>query len=132
MNNENGNGEVAVVTILILFGCFVILLGMWGCPQYNVYSQRLEGEASLAHAHAERQVQIQDAQAKLESAKSLAQAEVEHAKGVAEANKIIGESLKSNEAYLRYLWIRGLQDKENNVIYVPTEAGLPLLEAGKR
>jgi hypothetical protein len=30
------------------------------------------------------------------------------------------------------LWIQGLQDKDNNTIYVPTEAGLPILEAGKR
>jgi len=62
----------------------------------------------------------------------LADAEIERARGVAGANKIIGESLKNNDAYLRYLWIQGLQDKDNNVIYVPTEAGLPILEAGKR
>ncbi len=123
------------VKIIKSVGISVVILvagAMYGCPQYNVYEQRLDGEARLAHAHAERQVQVQDAQAKLESAKSLALAEVERAKGVAEANKIIGDSLKGNDSYLRYLWIQGLQDKENNVIYVPTEAGLPILEAGKR
>lgn len=109
-----------------------IAVAMWGCPQYIVYSQRMDGEAQLAHAHAARQVQIQDAQSKLEAAKSLALAEIERAKGVAKANQIIGESLKNNDAYLRYLWIQGLQDKDNNTIYVPTEAGLPILEAGKR
>jgi hypothetical protein len=44
----------------------------------------------------------------------------------------IGDSLKGNEAYLRYLWINnsdGNGDKQ--VIYVPTEAGLPILEAGR-
>jgi len=52
---------------------------------------------------------------------------------VAKANKIIGDSLKDNESYLRYLWINGLSEKDNNtVIYVPTEANLPILEAGKR
>lgn len=119
--------------ILSAIGIVVfIAFSMWGCPQYVVYSQRMDGEAQLAHAHAARQVQIQDAQSKLEAAKSLAQAEVERAKGVAAANQIIGESLKNNDAYLRYLWIQGLQDKDNNTIYVPTEAGLPILEAGKR
>ena len=59
----------------------------------------------------------------------MAQAEVERAKGVAEANEIIGESLKENEAYLRYLWIIGLQDGSSEVIYIPTEANLPILEA---
>lgn len=36
-----------------------------------------------------------------------------------------------NEGYLRYLWIDKL-GAGNQVIYVPTEAGLPILEAGKR
>jgi len=110
-----------------------ITFTMWGCPQYLVYSQRMDGEAQLAHAHAARQVQIQDAQSKLEAARSLALAEIERAKGVAEANKIIGHSLQDNEAYLRYLYIEGLKEnKGEQIIYVPTEAGLPILEAGKR
>jgi hypothetical protein len=61
----------------------------------------------------------------------IANAEIARAKGVAEANQIIADSLKNNEAYLRYLWIDKLSDNQN-VIYVPTEAGLPLLEAGRR
>ena len=70
-------------------------------------------------------------QIKLEAAKLKAQSEIERAKGVAEANKIIGNSLKGNESYLRYLWIQNI-DNPNETIYVPTEAGLPILEAGKR
>ena len=54
------------------------------------------------------------------------------AKGTAEANRIIGDSLKNNEAYLRYLWIHNLEEGKNEVIYIPTEAGMPILEAGKR
>jgi regulator of protease activity HflC (stomatin/prohibitin superfamily) len=117
-------------TVVAFIGA--VAMSMWGCPQYMVYSQRMDGEAQLAHAHASRQVQIQDAQSKLEAAKSLAQAEVERAKGIAEANRIVGDSLKNNEAYLRYLYIDGLKDKDNlTTIYVPTEAGLPILEAGR-
>lgn len=56
-------------------------------------------------------------------------AEVERAKGVAEANVIHGDSLKDNEAYLRYLWTIGLQDDSSKVIYIPTEANLPIMEA---
>ena len=62
----------------------------------------------------------------------LADAEIARAVGVAKANKIIGDSLKDNEQYLRYLWIDSLQQTQNQIIYVPTEAGLPILEAGKR
>ena len=58
--------------------------------------------------------------------------EVERAKGVASANKIIGDSLKDNEAYLRYLWITDMtNNKAPSVIYVPTEANIPILEAGR-
>jgi regulator of protease activity HflC (stomatin/prohibitin superfamily) len=116
----------------LLFLGSLVVLGMWGCPQWNVYSQKMEGEAQLAHAEYSKKVQVQDALGKYEAAKSLANAEVERAKGVAQANKIIGSSLQGNEAYLRYLYINSLAEKEGEVIYVPTEAGLPILEAGKR
>jgi len=107
----------------------LVILTMWGCPQYKVYEQRLAGEAMLAHAQAAKEVAVAEAKAKMESATLLAEAEVERAKGVAQANEIIGESLKNNEAYLRYLWIDGLESNNPTVIYVPTEAGLPILEA---
>lgn len=120
----------------VSFVLFVILgvvtLGMWGCPNYAVYQQRLEGEAELAKANYSKQVAVQEAQAKMGAAEMLAKAEVSRAIGVAQANKIIGDSLKGNESYLRYLWIQNLENGKNQVIYVPTEAGLPILEAGKR
>ena len=50
---------------------------------------------------------------------------------MAKANEIIGGSLKGNEEYLRYLWIDNLEKGNNSVIYVPTEAGLPILEANR-
>lgn len=105
--------------------------GLYGCPQYNIYEQRLSGEAELAKAEYTRRTSVLEAQAKLDAASKLAEAEVARAQGVAQANKIIGDSLKGNDAYLRYLWIDKL-DQKGQVIYVPTEAGLPILEAGKR
>ncbi|UCF13227.1 MAG: hypothetical protein JSW06_02940 [Thermoplasmatales archaeon] len=42
------------------------------------------------------------------------------------------ESLKQNEAYLRYLWIQGLHDGSSEVIYIPTEANLPILESVRK
>lgn len=124
--NQSFAVQVTLGTVIV-FG-----LSMWGCPQYGVYEQRLTGEAELARATYNRQVKIREAEAVKESSKMYAEAEVERAKGVAKANEIIGSSLKNNHDYLTYLWIHGLQDKDNNVIYVPTEANLPILEAGKR
>lgn len=121
-----GIALVAVVVVLL------VLAGMWAYPIYNVWAQGLAGEAELRRAEQNRKIAVQEAEARKDSAALLAQAEVARAKGVAEANEIIGESLKGNEAYLRYLWIDGLQTNQMQVIYVPTEAGLPILEAGAR
>lgn len=133
MNEElKSMAKLAVVALVIIGtgigGC------MFGMPQYRVYSQRMDGEAELAQANYSKLVQVQDAKAKEESAQSFANAEVIRARGVAQANAIIGGSLKDNDAYLRYLWINKLSDSEGKggqVIYVPTEAGLPILEAGR-
>ena len=91
-----------------------------------------EGQAALKKAEQTKLIMLEDAKAKKESATLLGQAEIERAKGAAEANRIIGESLKNNEAYLRYLWINGLQEGATpQVIYVPTEGGMPILEANR-
>lgn len=124
--------EVRGVMTFLLLG--IVLVGgcMIGYPQYSVYQQRLEGEAELAKSLAAKQVAVQSALAKRDSAQMLADAEIIRATGVAQANKIIGDSLHNNEAYLRYLWIQNLEAGNNQVIYIPTEGGLPILEAGKR
>lgn len=85
----------------------------------------------LAHASSSKEVAVAEAKAKMESAKLLAEAEVIRAEGVAKANKIIGDSLKGNEAYLRYLWVNNLENSKNQVIYVPTEGGMPIMEASR-
>jgi regulator of protease activity HflC (stomatin/prohibitin superfamily) len=100
-----------------------------GGPQYNVWTQSLDGKAELQKAEYTRQVAVLEAQAKMDSASKLADAEIERAKGVAEANRIIGDSLKDNPRYLQYLYITGLQEgseKGNRTIYVPTEGGMPV------
>lgn len=119
--------------VLLALLLFFVAVGMVGCPQYAVYSQRLQGQAVLAHAQSSREVAVAEAKAKMEAAELLAQAEVKRAEGVAKANKIIGESLKENDAYLRYLWITEVagKDIDKTVVYIPTEANLPILEAGR-
>lgn len=141
-------GAVAFLSFVLLFmgGLFAF---NWGLHKFERFASKqayitfettelsdirmkeIEGKKLLAKADWDRKIQIADAKAKAEAAKALAQVEIERAKGVAEANRIIGESLKQNESYLRYLWIDKLHEG-NQVIYIPTEAGLPILEAGKR
>jgi regulator of protease activity HflC (stomatin/prohibitin superfamily) len=112
---------------------FYVLMGTFAAyAKYNIWAAPIHGEAELRKAEWTRQIIVTEAQAKRDASIMLAEAEVERAKGVAAANKIIGESLKSNEQYLRYLWIDSLQHTKDKIIYVPTEAGMPILEAGKR
>jgi len=123
--------EFGAVTGLGFVVVCVILLFCVGCPHYSVWQQGMAGEAELKRAEQNRQIAVQEAEAKKGAATLLAEAEVERAKGVAEANKIIGDSLEGNDSYLRYLWIQGLQDGSSEVIYIPTEGQLPILEAGR-
>lgn len=65
----------------------------------------------------------------LVKAKKDAEIEVARAEGVAKSNQIIAGSI--SEQYLRYLWIQGLKTGDKQVIYVPTEANLPIMEASR-
>lgn len=133
MNNEQKSIIITglIITIGVILGIAVIWGGFALSAIYNVWSSGLAGEAELKQADWNRQIAVREALAKKESAIALAQAEIERAKGVSQANKIIGDSLKNNEEYLRYLWIDGLQNTENQVIYIPTEGNLPILEANR-
>lgn len=131
--DERGNYTIAAVLTCVLASVLSFILIIWGFIAayrvYDVWGQGKAGEAELSHAEFNRKIKTLEAKAAEESAKHLAAAEIIRAKGVAEANKIIGDSLKGNESYLRYLWIQSLDHGEHTVIYVPTEANLPILEA---
>ena len=128
MKNQNGFIDPTAALVVLGVGVFAAIVFIGG-PQYNVWQQSLQGKAELGRAEYNRQITIQEANAKKEAAKALAEAEVERAKGVAEANSIIAGSLKDNREYLQYLYITGIEDgsKNGNVtIYVPTEGGMPV------
>lgn len=129
--STRGNVATGLISLIVLLFVLIVFGSLAGCPQYKIYHQRLEGEAELAKAEYSKKVAVQEALAKEDAAIHLANAEVARANGVAKANNIIGNSLKDNEAYLRYLYIQALQDKNHEVIYVPTEAGLPILESNR-
>lgn len=127
--------DIIVFGLAVIFIIIFIVSIIWGISAassvYSVWSQSKAGEAELKKAEWTRQIAIKEAQAKKDSAIMLAQAEVARARGVAEANKIIGQSLKDNESYLRYLWIDNIHNTKNQIIYIPTEGSLPILEANR-
>ncbi len=126
--DENGDprGFRVVVTAILLIA---VILGtcMAVFPRYRVWQKELAGKAQLKEAEWNRQIAIKEAEAIKESASMLAEAEVIRAEGIAKANEIISGSITSE--YLKYKFIEGLNDGSTEVIYVPTEANLPILEA---
>jgi regulator of protease activity HflC (stomatin/prohibitin superfamily) len=131
--NRGGIGFSLVALVLVLG---IAAGGLVGCPSYNVYVSKMGGEASYSRAEQDRRIRVLEAQAALDSARLTAQAEIERAKGTNAANRIMAESLGGPENYLRWSYIHMLEETagkgDRQVIYLPTEAGMPILEAGKR
>ncbi|WP_420186863.1 hypothetical protein M1B74_09965 [Bacteroides pyogenes] len=111
-----------ILAVLIIIGAFIAV------PYYNVWQQEMSGRAEFAKAEQNRKIKIEEVKANLEAEKLNAQAEIERAKGAAEAIKIENGSITA--AYIQYLWVRQQNNLNNKtVIYIPTEANLPVLEA---
>lgn len=111
---------VAVVAIALIFGL------MFGLPQYSVWQQEMAGKARLAEATQSRQILIEQARAEKEAA--ILQAE---------AIKIMGEAAQKYPEYRKQEFIGAFGEALkagtiSQIIYVPTEANIPILEAGKQ
>lgn len=88
----------------------------------DVFAASIENKLKVEQESLQKQYELQKATMDAKIA-------VADANGVAESNKIIAGSI--TEAYLRYMFIKNLSSTEKQVIYVPTEANLPILEAGR-
>lgn len=113
--------------------CFILFL-MFAVPKYNVWRSRVaietaqnNGKAEMAKAEENRLIAIEEGKANLEVQKLNSKAEVVRAKGMAEAIEIEGGRLTA--LYVQYLWVRKVTEMNGDKIYIPTEAGLPILEA---
>lgn len=123
MKNQKGNAVVGV-SIAGAIIALIVLLFVW--PQYRVWQQGMSGQARLAEAQQSKQIAIETAKAELESAQLRAQ-----------AIKVIGETAKQYPEYRNQEFIGAFGDalrdgKIQQIVYVPTEANIPILEAGKR
>ena len=127
INNYRLQAVIVVALVILLFLVYPLV-----SPLYSVYSQKFAGTAMLAKAESEKRVLVETAKAKRDAARLEAEAEIERAKGVAEANRIIAGGLENSENYLKYLWISKISSSNApQIIYVPTETGLPILESGR-
>lgn len=129
---EKLRAAFVIISVIALPTTMIVGL-IWGYQSFRVYSAGQAGKAELAQAEYNRQIIVRQAQAKLDAATLEAEAAVAHAKGVQESNAIIAGGLGGPEGYLRFLYIQMLQESgDKQIIYIPTEAGLPILEASKR
>ena len=123
---------IGSIVAVVIVGVLVLI----GLPTYNVYSKQMAGKAAYEQAVQDRRIRVLEAQAALDSATLTAQAEVARARGTNEANRIMAESLGGPDNYLRWSYIHMLEEtagkQGREVIYIPTEAGMPILEAGRR
>lgn len=131
------------VTLILLVVFSFSLTSCWDFNREQAFKDaENQGKSILVKAESEKKALIEEAKAKNEAAtlnaearikvaKAEAQAEIERAYGVAKANEIIGNSLKGNAEYLRYLQIEAIKESKGSKVYIPTEAGLPILEARK-
>ena len=95
-------------------------------PKYKVYAATQSGIAKLKESESSKQILIQQALAEKEAAKYQA-----------EAIEIMGETAKKYPEYRQQEFINSfgiaLKDgKIQQIIYVPTEANVPIMESGKR
>ena len=117
-------GIILLVVTLALIGGI-----MWIIPTYQVWSREMAGRAQLAEAEFNQQVITVEARARHQAEIYNAMAEVERARGAALAMQEVQDAL--TEEYILYLWVR-LMAGNPNVIYIPTEGSLPILEINRR
>ncbi len=126
MRSNTNIGVIIILSIILGFGVIAGL--MFGLPKYNVWQQEMAGKSEFAKAEQNRRIKIEEAKANLEAEKLNAQAEIERAKGAAEAIKIENNQLTTT--YIQYLWVRQQSNNQiQKIVYIPTEASMPILEA---
>lgn len=119
------NGTITLATCaasLVTFGIFVAMAAgiVFGYPVYKVWEQSKAGEAALAKATQDRQIKVQEAEAEMEAASKQA-----------EANRILGESIRQYPESMEQKWVEAIEKTSNQVIYLPTEASVPITESAR-
>ena len=124
--SQNGSAELFGLGFLILIVLLTVAVFMGSFPYYKVWKQEMNGKAALAEARQSKMIQVEQARAELDSAKLRAG-----------AIKTIGEAAQAYPEYRQQEFVGAFgealrEGKINQIIYVPTEANVPVLEAGKR
>lgn len=93
--------------------------------QYDVWSMEMQGKARLAEASQSRQILVEQAKAEKDAAKERA-----------EAIKIMGKAAQDYPEYRQQEYMAAFgealrEGRMSQIIYVPTEANIPIMEASR-
>jgi hypothetical protein len=121
------------VVVIVIMVALDIIVGL--TLFYFMVKNDRKREARNAEQAGEEKLKKSEKEGKLaQSQKGATELQIEldimRAKGTAEVAKIIGEAVKGNEGYLKWCLIHQLNDTKNKVVYIPTEAGIPVIELG--
>lgn len=110
---------VSLVVTFVIVGIASLFLVY---PVYNVWQQRLKGQAELARAESARRVLVAQAEAEKEAATLRSQ-----------AIQIVGKAAKEFPEYRQQEFIGAFahaleSGKISQIIYVPTERNIPIVE----
>ena len=122
-NIARGVALVIVAIVLVLFAWKGV------SPQLNLYRANTEKQAVITEQRAQSEAAEFAAISAVTQAEAKAEAMIIEAKALAESQAIIAETLTPE--YVQYLYVQAIKDNPNQVIYIPTEAGMPVLEAGR-
>lgn len=114
-----------LATLVAILSILAIVAVVFGFPLWNVWREGLSGEAALKKATQTRKIQIEQAIGEEEAAKHRAN-----------AIAIVGKAAKEFPEYRQQEFIGAFAEAMHNgriaqIIYVPTEANIPITEAGK-
>ena len=117
--------DTIILAGAVLAAIMLFIGGIIGARYYSVWSMEMQGKARLAEATQSRQIQVEQARGEVEAAKMRA-----------EAISIVGKAAKDFPEYRQQEFIGAFAEalKEGNInqiMYVPTEANIPITEAGR-
>lgn len=121
---EKSVKRLAVTVIVTVIT--IVAAGMAGCPRYAVWTAEQEGLAAKAKADGARQALVAQAQAEKDAAKLRS-----------EAIEIVGAAAQRFPEYRQQEFIGAFgealrEGRITQIVYVPTEANIPILESDGR
>lgn len=124
MSDSKWTTQDTLGILFVLFCAFGLVAGfLFGWPMYSVWKAGKTGEAALKQAEQEKLIMIESAKAEVEASRLRA-----------EAISLVGEMAQKYPEYRKQEFIGAFAQalesgRISQIIYVPTEAGIPIIEA---